>query len=479
MFALDMTFHMNQEQSQKLVMTTQMREALSVLEMSHEELRQYVSDRAEKNVFLEVQPDAVSQNSAHPLSAPSTIPADREANGSKLREVTPSWASSSFTSRGASSGRAATSSTGAGYPLENMLSASWTLIDDIKQQLLFLDAHPALRDAARRLSEDLDENGYLGAYSPELKLRLQLDETEWERAVACIQQCEPAGVGARSLGECLLLQLQRVPVEIRSIVEQMIKHHLEDVANGRLSQIARRLKVTTDDVLTALEAIRRLNPRPGSEYGHFVPHHIRPDLSLVHTESGFVVVVTDASGEVSWQDTHYQRLMRQADFEVRQYLGEQWREARWIRHCLVQRTLTLQRIGEAIITLQPEFLLNGFEYLRPMRLRDIADLMDVHESTVSRAIRHKTMATPIGIVELRQLFTATIHTGGGDVSAASVKHMIKDWIKAEPGDAPLTDAAIAARLTDSGVRVSRRTVAKYREAMGIPGSLSRRTHTSS
>ncbi len=435
---VDLAFHMTQEQTQKLVMTTQMREALSVLEMSSEDLRQYVTERAEQNVFL-----------------------GTERQGKRARRSSVSAASSTRSARNAP-------------PIENMVIANWSVIDEIKQQLLFLDCASDERAWALRLAEDLDENGYLGPFSPELLTRLHLNETQWETAVACIQRCDPVGIGARSLTECLLLQLHTVSTEIRPIAGAIIRNHLEDVANGRMVQVARRLKVTVDELRLGLDAIRQLNPRPGAGYGTSSVNYIRPDLSVIQTDAGFTVVVTDTLFDVSFQHERYQEMMHDAEVDVRHYLVEQWREARWIRRCVVQRQMTLQRIGEAIVQLQPEFLENGLEYLRPMRLRDIADVLEIHESTVSRAIRHKSLATPTGTIELRQLFSSTLHGDSGDVSGAAIKHQIRDFIRSESRDDPLTDAAIAARLNETGVKVSRRTVAKYREAMGIPGSMTRR-----
>jgi RNA polymerase sigma-54 factor len=444
---VDLAFHMTQEQTQKLVMTTQMREALSVLEMSSEDLHQYVTERAEQNVFLGTLRKRDRHRKNGRVSAPS--------------------ASGMYSPRN-------------GPPIENMLVADWTLIDDIKQQLLFLDCTAEERAWALRLAEDLDENGYLGPFSPELMARLNLNETQWQAAVACIQRCDPVGVGARNLQECLLLQVNSdsvsVQSDIRALAGAIIHRHLEDVASGRIAQVARRLKVTADEVRMGLDAIRRLNPRPGSGYGPVSVNYTRPDVSVIETEFGFAVVVTDTLLDMSFRHQSYQEMMRDtdADMDVRRYLSEQWREARWIRRCVVQRQMTLQRIGEAIVQLQPEFLLHGLEHLRPMRLRDIADVLEIHESTVSRAIRHKSVATPVGTIELRQLFSSTLHADSGDVSAAAIKHQIRDFIRSESRDDPLTDAAIADKLQESGVKVSRRTVAKYREAMGIPGSMTRR-----
>lgn len=429
---VDLAFQMTQEQTQKLVMTTQMREALSVLEMSGDELYDYVLERAEENVFLEFTPGRRHKGQAKVDSS-----------------MRPS--------------------------VENLLVAKWSLVDEVKHQLRFLPSEsPEVQSAALRLTDDLDENGYLTPYNPETGHRLGLNEQQFDAAVHRIQRCEPTGVGARSLKECLWLQIDSIAVEMQPLVQAMIQDHLEDLASGRLGQVARQLKVSTEDVLSGMAAIRTLNPRPGASYGGEATHYIRPDLSVVRTESGFTVVVLDALADMTWQNTAYQQMMRGASEDVRHYLAEQLREARWIRRCVVQRTLTLQRIGDALVQLQPEFLDHGFESLRPMRLCDVADILDVHESTVSRAIRNKTLATPTGLVELKQLFSATLHGAAGDVSAAAIKHQMREWVKSEPADAPLTDAVIAKRFLEEGIKVSRRTVAKYREAMGIAGSATRR-----
>lgn len=434
-------FELQQQQTQQLAMTTQMRQALEMLEFDTDTLNDFLASRAQQNVFLRVD------------------------IGSPRR--------SSLTSGNSGS-------------VDERISAEWSLAERLKQQIR-LDGGQRFDKVGRlavALVDDIDGKGYLSPYSDSLGLRFGCMAHQYEAAVRLIQACDPLGIGARDLQECLVLQLPSLPLAIQPLVEQLICDHLPDIAHGNIATVARRLHKAPHEVQPAVDGLRQLNPRPGTALSGPTAPLLRADLRIEPVPDGYVVVVNDGIGSFVHADPLYLRLIRSApDSETRTYLGGQWREARWLQRCVHQRSATLHSIGDAIVELQPEFIEGGRGGLRPMTLRDVADYIGVHESTVSRAIRGKAVAVPSGCFELRTLFSARLDSVvgasiSGNASAESLKHTIRAWIVDEDAAQPLTDAVIAERFAALGTQVSRRTIAKYRDALTIPGAPARKRYDS-
>ncbi|MCL6452147.1 MAG: RNA polymerase factor sigma-54 [Alicyclobacillus sp.] len=431
--AVDLSFSVQQVQTQRLAMTAQMRQALHVLELDREALAEYLSEAATRNVFLELR------------GSPRASGGAGHRNGPALVETFP--------------------------------AAPRTLAEVVGQQLrLDFARHPAVA-LALRLADDLDDRGYLDPYSAAIGARFRCTAADYEAAVRLIQSCDPAGVGARNLEECLRLQVHRVPDDLRALAEYLIRHALPAVAKGQWSHLARQMRVPQPQLQRAVDAIRQLNPFPGRDYQMDLAPRLWPDIWIQRTDDGYAVAVADTSGGLTFTAGEYLHIGRETeDGEVRQYLSRMYREARWLHRCIVQRGATLQRIGQALVELQPEFLERGRSALRPMTLRDLAVHLGMHESTISRAVRHKVVAVPAGTFELRSLCSAALPALGGTapVSAEAVKQQIRQWVASEDPAHPLTDAHLAEKLAASGTKVSRRTVAKYRDALGIPGAPVRR-----
>ncbi|GMA49975.1 RNA polymerase sigma-54 factor [Alicyclobacillus contaminans] len=445
-------FSLQQEQSQKLLMTAQMQQAIAVLQCSALELIPFVQACAADNPCLEVEwPE--------------------EADGwLQFAEQWDRW--SRFAPGGSTLARLGDEWDGW---LEQVCVAETTLYDELALQLKTMRLPEAVLQLALHLIGSLDESGYLRESDSELARLFCATEDVVAAAVAAVQSCYPRGIGARTLQECLLLQLDDVPVGDRALVEAILRNHLEDVAAGRFSQMAKRLKCGPTDIQRALDAIRKLQPRPGMPYGGRPAGRVVPDVMVEAGADGYFVHTNDGVEPVLRIHT-YRLNTPDADGEVKRYLRTKVRQAVWIARCVEQRRRTILAIAEAIVRLQPEFFREGRAGMRPLTMRQVAGVVGVHESTVSRAIRGKYMATPQGMMEMKQFFSAELGTDSheGGTSATAAKVAIRRLIQQEDGQKPLSDEAIARALAEQGIHISRRTVAKYRDELRIPAALQRR-----
>jgi RNA polymerase sigma-54 factor len=461
---MDLSFGLLQEQTQKLVMTAQMRQAIQLLQCTAEELDSVVAQQMLDNPLVEYEPPRV----------------DRQRLWRWLAE----------TPRGRlASGHADTDDT----PIDPPVAATPSLYEVLDLQLRTFNAPTPVVRLARTLIGYLDENGYLTEI-PELytdlpRLAEELGVADalgnrvshavaerWlQEAISLLQSCEPLGIGARNLQECLRLQLPTVGESLRGLVARIIDEHLDDVAQGRLQRIAQRLGESRQRVQLAVDALRRLHPRPGLAYGAPSPMYVVPELTVCKVDGRYVVLTRDeAYPRLRW-NAHYQRLLESPpDAQTERYLRNKQQAVEWLMRCLEQRRLTLYRVADAIVQAQVDFFEHGPSRLRPLTLREVAEQVGIHESTVSRATRGKYMQTPRGVLELKYFFSSELAADEGGVSAHAVKQHIRELVAAEDPRQPLSDQVLCERLNALGIRVSRRTVAKYREQLAIPSSNKRR-----
>lgn len=306
------------------------------------------------------------------------------------------------------------------------------------------------------------------------------EEDRWALglALAVVQSLEPAGVGGRTLQECLLLQLRRDPQDY-PLEERIISEHLGDLGHNRLPKISRALGVTIEDVKLAGENIASLNPLPGKLYGSELPRYVKPDVVVDEIDGRYEVRVdSDYIPRIQISD-HYRTLYQQSkkDPAIKRYLKKKIDNAEWLLTAIRQRQSTLLRIAQAIVEVQSGFLDHGISHLRPLKMADLADRLGVHVSTISRAISGKYIQTPRGIFDMKFFFTGGATKDDGNVEArGSVIQRIKDLIANEDKSNPLSDISIVRKLAESGIKISRRTVTKYREAEAIPSSRERRSY---
>jgi RNA polymerase sigma-54 factor len=363
------------------------------------------------------------------------------------------------------------------YP--QVATAGDSLRDHLLGQLVGTGCSKRDRALVTLLIEELDADGQLGLSLEEM-LSILPDELEFEpeelsAALRLLQSFDPPGIGARSLSECLLLQLaaipaaQRPPPAVYDCAIAIVQAHLELLAARDFTRLKRVLKCD-DDVLRAAQAlIQSLNPRPASRFGGEQPAYVVPDVVVRRTRSGWTASLNpDVMPRLRINDVYAQILKRNRNGPGGS-LSSQLQEARWLIKNVQQRFDTIQRVAQAIVDRQRAFFTHGAVAMRPLVLREIADALDLHESTVSRVTTQKYMLTPFGTLELKYFFGSHVSTDtGGSASSTAIRAIIKQFISAEDTKAPLSDSRIAELLGDQGVVVARRTVAKYREALQIP-----------
>ncbi len=352
-----------------------------------------------------------------------------------------------------------------------------TLEEELLEQVNFtFTENESERAVATFLVGSLDSRGYLTLPTAEAARAMGCSEAEVLRILAVIQSFEPAGVGARDLAECLRLQAQRSGI-YEGLVAAIIDRHLDAVAAHRLKEIAAAEHVQPADVQMAVDIVRRLNPKPGAAYGAADSTYITPDVIIRKGEKGYEVEVEEAGVP----KLHISALYRQSDTfdkKTQKYIASRLRAAAWLINSIEQRRTTIRRVVEEIVRRQPAYFEKGPASLEPMTMKDVADTIGVHESTVSRAVANKYAELPTGVVALRSLFTsrsARTETGE-DVAAAQAKSVIESFIKGEDPKKPLSDQKLCTLLKERGIALSRRTVMKYREQLGYDSSVKRKRY---
>lgn len=340
---------------------------------------------------------------------------------------------------------------------------------NLMEQLKQGPAPPDLLTAAELIIGNLNEEGYLAAPLSTLSQTSGVPVEELEAGLRIVQALEPAGIAARDLRECLLLQLERKG-RAESVEYLVVRDHLDALARRRYQDIAGKLGVYPDEIQDAAENIAKLRPRPGTELSSVEPHYVLPEVSVRRTTDGYKVSINNEELPRLRISHTYKDLLTQAGSnpEVRDYLRDKIRAGKFLIRCLDQREQTIQRIAEEIVVRQREFFDQGRAHLKPMTMAQIAEVVGVHETTVSRAVAGKYMDSPQGLLEMRSLFTSGVSTtDGGSMASTGVKELIAELVKNEDPAHPLADDQLEARLKAQGVNIARRTVAKYRNEMKI------------
>ncbi|MBC8725372.1 MULTISPECIES: RNA polymerase factor sigma-54 [unclassified Paraburkholderia] len=337
------------------------------------------------------------------------------------------------------------------------------------------------RAVARFIIEALDDDGYLRQSLADLADSVDLEPTLTEEellvALRLVQALDRPGLGARSLSECLALQINALPANTpgRDVARQIAEHHLERLARREQAELQKQIGCSAEELRVACALVRKLDPKPGNCYGRTEDNYVVPDVIVRQVRNKWVVSINPAVQPRARIHRMYAQLFAQSAGASRSPLAQQLQEARWLIRNAQQRFDTIQRVAECIVAHQKAFFLYGEIALKPMVLRDVADELGLHESTISRATGNKYMATPRGIFEFKHFFPRELGTeSGGTCSAAAVRALLKEMIAAENTRDPLSDVTLAKMLADQGVLVARRTVAKYRHLMKVPPAELRR-----
>jgi RNA polymerase sigma-54 factor len=359
---------------------------------------------------------------------------------------------------------------------EQFVSSPQRLADHLSWQLGASSLEPRIVEIAEEIIGNLDENGYLKATDDELMQPGPYTAEEVRKAVELVQQFDPPGVAARDLRECLLLQLRLLDSE-NTLAQQIVCDHLKLLQSNQLREIARALNRPVDLVKRAVDVIRKLDPRPGLRYNATEPRLVEPDVYFRKVAGEWQAFLNDDDVPQLRISPTYSRMLARgaADRDVRNYVRERLTAAMQLMKNIEQRKHTILRVCEAIIRRQGECLEHGMDRLKPMMIKEVAEDVGVHPSTVSRAVSSKYAHTPHGVLELRTFFSESVNGPEGHrMSLVTLKRKVKKMIEDEDAAHPLTDDQIAKRLDEEGIHVTRRTVAKYREDMRIPSTHQRR-----
>jgi len=457
-------YHLKLEQSQKLIMTPELRQAIALLQMSTQQLLEYVQEELTSNPVLEWEEEREKKEENN----------DENAEKESRKEEDFPW-DEYFQENFYESAAVKRYDDDNSYSLENFCRGEETFSESICSQLrLFLEEeHYPLGEF---LVGCLDSNGYLGMEPEEIASTLNVCVEKIQRVLELIQQnLEPAGIGARNLKECLLIQLKRSH-NYPSLAETLVSHHLTAIADGRFSLLADKLDVEMPQLIEAVDYIKSLNPKPGSLLG--TSHDIRyiiPDVLVEKVEGEYIVTINDSVTPSLKINPYYRSLMYRQEAETSSFVKKYLDRALWLVKSIEQRRLTLYRVSEHIVKAQKEFLDNGLKHLKPLTLRDVAEDLELHESTVSRATAHKYLQTPRGVFPFKFFFSSRVAGQNGENhSSTSIKTYLKELIQEEPSASPYSDSKITSLLEELGIDISRRTVAKYREEMLIPASHKRK-----
>ncbi|WP_395140063.1 RNA polymerase factor sigma-54 [Schlegelella aquatica] len=485
--------------SQHLALTPQLQQSIRLLQLSTLELHQEVEQMLEQNPFLEPEEDPAGEaapTAAGPERTPAseTLAAEAESGDGFEAPEAPSMDSVEFgateredwengTERDDFDGIRETPAPRNGAnddeldPIDRA-SPGISLQDHLRQQLMGMRLAPVDAAAVMVLIESLDEDGYLADSLEEIAERLAGDDAEareelLERlqcALKWLQSLEPTGVGARNLSECLCLQLQALPRSEAQVVATLIcKHHLETLARRDIKKLMASTGAGEETIKEAQSLIVSLEPKPGRPFTRAEANVVVPDVIVQKVGRQWKVVLNpDVMPRLRINDLYAQALKQQRAHEGAQALSARLQEARWFMKNIQQRFETIQRVAQAIVERQKNFFTHGEIAMKPLVLREIADELGLHESTISRVTTAKYMATPFGTFELKYFFGSSLNTeAGGNASSTAVRALIKQLVASEDPKKPLSDSQISEMLGEQGIQVARRTVAKYREALKI------------
>ncbi|WP_042299432.1 RNA polymerase factor sigma-54 [Paraburkholderia kururiensis] len=485
--------------SQHLALTPQLQQSIRLLQLSTLELQQEVATAIAQNPLLENEDDWIASplrvaadgsviaqtptpSAPEPMSAaPSSSSSAESSESGEPASVDEYNGLASDTNGDASQwnlddyGRSGNASDDDDLPPLQIHESTTSLRDYLTAQLRVTQASPRDRALVTFLIESLDDEGYLTATCEEIladmPVELEVDADELNAALALLQSFDPPGVGARSASECLKLQLLRLdPSPTRTLALEIVAHHLELLAARDFTRLRKHLKASDDELRDAHALIRSLEPFPGAAYGKAEADYVVPDVIVKKTAQGWHAELNPEVVPKLRINHLYANILRNNRGDPGSgSLRQQLQEARWLIKNIQQRFETILRVAQAIVERQKNFFVHGEIAMRPLVLREIADTLGLHESTVSRVTTGKYMLTPFGTLEFKYFFGSHVSTDtGGAASSTAIRALIKQLIGAENPKSPLSDSRIAELLAEQGFVVARRTVAKYREALKIP-----------
>jgi RNA polymerase sigma-54 factor len=470
-FPMAMNFELKIEQTQKVVMTLELQQAINLLQYSTLELIDYIQEEMTKNPLLEVQEKEQG-------GAEEEKPAEKNEDSGKEDDLADweEYFNDSFYRKDYRGGVRRGDDDGFSA-LDHYATRETGLQEHLVFQLKMSPVKGKQYLIAEYLLGNLNSSGYLQGETAEHAQFLGVPEKEILEMLELIQSFEPSGVGARTLAECLLIQL-RDRQDVPPAVEPVIKGYLPEVAAGKYREIAAKLGISPKCLQEALDYIRTLDPKPGSHLGGAEDiRYVYPDIVVEKVEGEYVIIINDNVPQLFINPYYYNLLKQGKEEKINTFIKKQLDSALWLIKSIEQRRLTLYRVTEQIVKVQWPFLEEGIHSLKPLTLKDIAQKLDIHESTVSRATAGKYVQTPRGLFPLKFFFSSGVDGLLGEAhSVLSIKEYLKELVEKEDPSVPYSDRKITELLKRKGIKVSRRTVAKYRQEMNIPASTYRRRY---
>ncbi len=461
--------------TQQLVMTPQLQQAIKLLQLSRLELMETVQQEIEQNPLLEEDPtQSISDEETRLPQEDKTDGADNLEHTKEVKisdssiadinwedyaneyEPSPSYKSKDFSEQPSRF---------------DILTQKPNLQNHLQWQLSLSPLLPGDIELGNFIIGNLNKDGFLEITLEEITEEMGCSTHAAEEMVKKIQQMDPAGVGARNVKESLLLQLERLDLD-KSLAAEIVKNHLNYLETKNYSAIIRATHRSQDEVVAAVKVIIGLDPHPGWIYSDDEPHYIIPDVYVQKIGGEYVIILNDDGLPRLKISSYYRQILKNKDLTptaTREYIREKLKSAAWLIKSIHQRQRTIYKVVESILKFQKDFFERGVALLKPLVLRDVAEDIEMHESTVSRVTSNKYVHTPQGIFELKYFFTSAIQRddGGDDLSSESIKARIRLIVQAENQDKPLSDLAISEIFARENIKVARRTVAKYREQIGI------------
>ncbi len=466
-----------QKISQGLAMTQQLQQAIFLLQLSSIELKAEIQEKLESNLMLEIEDDEVEEN----VNEQSEI--EEASSNEKIEDIDIETIGEENFENILTNKKTNSENQSTVYEFEEEDGSYKTLQEHLRWQLNLTPISDSDKVIAETIIDSLNDDGFLDSTIENILETIgneieDIGLEEVEAVLKIIQSLDPVGVGARDLKECLLIQLKQLGQDKQKIqkAKELIGNYFDILANHDYKKLMKKLKLTEKELEKIIGFIQTLTPRPGSQINNARTEYIIPDVNVEKENDKWVVRINKAAMPALRVNSQYKKMIKRADNSAdNQTLKSHLQEADWLIKSLQHRCETLLNVSACIVEYQSDFLEHGEEAMKPLVLQDIADALDLHESTISRATNRKYMHTPRGTYELKYFFTSHVSADNGNIrSSTAIRALIKKMIDNELPNRPLSDNKIVALLKEKGIKVARRTIAKYREAMTIPPSNERK-----
>ncbi|OOM16356.1 RNA polymerase factor sigma-54 [Clostridium saccharobutylicum] len=461
---MNLDYRMKMTQEQRMVLTQNMQQSIKLLQMSLHDLREYIDNEYSENPILEVNEEAYDDTQVN-----NEIQMEERYDYKKIVEELYSDNYSDKSEKSYSRDEDETS------PL-NFIEKKKSLKEYLYEQLVEIDSDPYTISISKYIIESLDSRGYLELSVEEFSKELGIPNEDIEKALKVVQSLEPYGIGSRNIQECLFIQSLKLNI-LDDTIEKMISNHLENIAENKYDLIGKDLNISPREAQRYGDLIKSLEPKPSRGFftGEEV-NYIIPDAEIKNIDGEFFIIMNESVlPKLVINKMYKQVLENDKDSETNTYVKEKINKALFLIKSIEQRKNTLYKVLECVLERQNEFFKNGKQYIKPLTLKEIADKIKVHESTVSRAIKDKYVLTSYGTIKIKDLFATGISSNNQeDMSTIKIKNLLKKIVEQENKEKPLSDQVISNMLTESNMKISRRTVAKYREELGIKSSSMRK-----